>query len=63
MKIAIHYCGGSYVLVSPCGDKDEDSIVSDDLSEVTCIDCIEALREPDLEKPKKGRPKKVKDSE
>jgi hypothetical protein len=63
MNPTIHYCGGSYVLISPCGDKDEDSIVTDDLAEVTCIDCVDALREPEPEKPKRGRPKKVKDSE
>jgi hypothetical protein len=61
MSIKIHYCGDGYVLISPCGDKDEDSIVADSLTDVTCEDCL-AMFQPEEPK-KRGRPKKKKDSD
>jgi hypothetical protein len=55
----IHYSNAEYALVSPCGDKDEESIVTSDMAEVTCLDCVEAMTvpEPTEDKPKKRRKK------
>ena len=39
----IHYVDENFLDESPCGNKDDDSILADNLTHVTCKDCLKQV--------------------